>query len=651
MVSGRYRPDIDGLRAWAVIPVVLFHCDEHLMPGGFLGVDVFFVISGFLITSIMLRELAAGTFSLRRFWIRRIQRIVPNLLCVSAVTLAVAWMWLFKGDHMAVGSQIIAALFSFANVYFWQVAGNYWGPDAHRAPFLHTWSLSLEEQFYFLLPVMVRFLHRRASSSLPWVLLGLLMSSYFLYRFGAAHHPVATFYLLPTRAWELLSGSLLASLTFVSGDKSLRPHLRDALSILGLGMIVSAYAISSDMFRSPVAAVLGTCLVISMEGGWAANAMLNNPLAVGIGKVSYSLYLWHWPVLVLGEEVGFLGPKWVLVLIAFGISIVNYVVLETPARYMNNALPRIGAAFAATAACAALMATVPTFYDTGHFGPSESYCLYFDTGPRADPDTPTPSAFHGLRAPRRHSFSPTDYLDGGVRTGEPDSAPAVVLLGDSQGSGWSHTVESIVNERGLPCAFWSVNGVTPFMPIPTPPGLNRRNAVLSDSQQRRYDQARLAMIQSWHPQVVIVAAMWSQAKEQFARDTVNFLCQHANHVVLIEQPPEAGLTGRNMMQYLCYLGLDASISDKDELTVPQHNAASYEVGRTLMRRLAAEQTNCTCVPVADVFLRHDGVVVVQGGELLYVDATHLTEAGARRCQERLTNALNSALVDSSGSFE
>ena len=153
-----YRPEIDGLRAVAVIPVILFHMGLSWIPGGFIGVDVFFVISGFLITSIIKTELDQGGFSFSNFWARRVRRILPAMIFVSACTLAFAYVFVFLPEQQAIGKQALAALFSVANIYFWLSTGDYWGNASEESPFLHAWSLSVEEQFYLFFPIFKSFI-------------------------------------------------------------------------------------------------------------------------------------------------------------------------------------------------------------------------------------------------------------------------------------------------------------------------------------------------------------------------------------------------------------------------------------------------------------------------------------------------------------
>jgi len=200
MFSISYRPEIDGLRAFAVIPVILFHMDYEWIPGGFIGVDVFFVISGFLITSILKRELEAGTFTFRNFWARRIRRILPAMIVVSIVTLAVTYVFVFKPDRPLIATQCVAALASVANIYSWRTAGDYWGTEADQSPFLHMWSLSVEEQFYLFFPIFMWMAFALRPRRLQGFISFVIVSSLPVFLYGSQAHPVATFYLLPTRA-------------------------------------------------------------------------------------------------------------------------------------------------------------------------------------------------------------------------------------------------------------------------------------------------------------------------------------------------------------------------------------------------------------------------------------------------------------------
>src|SRR3954464_14933807 len=204
-----YRPDIDGLRALAVLPVLLFHADLAC-PGGYVGVDVFFVISGYLITSLILKDLDRGTFSLADFWMRRIRRILPALVAVTMVTALAGWFLLIPSAYASLGKSIVGLALLVSNMQFWRETG-YFTATAEEKPLLHTWSLAVEEQFYLFVPVLLLMLARVLRLRRAFWLIALAaVASLGLSIYGTKWYAAATFYLLPTRAWELFVGSLLA---------------------------------------------------------------------------------------------------------------------------------------------------------------------------------------------------------------------------------------------------------------------------------------------------------------------------------------------------------------------------------------------------------------------------------------------------------
>jgi len=295
-----YRRDIDGLRAVAVLPVVLFHLGVAPFSGGFVGVDVFFVISGFLITSIVYRELQAGDFSYARFYERRIRRLFPALAVMLLVTGVVSWFLLLPVDHKLFSeAQGLAVLF-LANIHFWNKT-DYFNDAVGNIPLLHTWSLSVEEQFYILFPPLLLLLVRYVPRRINWVLLGLAVLSLLGAQRALSSVPESAFYLVHLRAWELLAGALLAT-------GLLPAHrwqwLRELSALSGLLLILgSVFLLDKDSSFpgfSALPAVLGALLIIHAghTGTTLTGRLLGWRLLVFIGLISYSLYLWHWPLFV-----------------------------------------------------------------------------------------------------------------------------------------------------------------------------------------------------------------------------------------------------------------------------------------------------------------------------------------------------------------
>ena len=338
MSTLQYRRDIDGLRAMAILPVLLFHAGFAPFSGGYVGVDVFFVISGYLITAIIAREVEQGVYTYTNFWARRARRILPAALVLVLFTLVVGWFTMAPDDYLELGRSARAqALFS-ANFIFWEGAGYFDGPSELK-PLLHTWSLAIEEQFYFIFPLLYmfawRFLRPHRYAFLCLIFLISLVASIVLLK----PYPSATFYLLHTRAWELLLGSLLA-LAPASGGLS--PRLYQTVSTIGLAAILAPVFLYHADTPFPGAAALpptlGTAAIIwanSYHHTWVSK-LLSWRVFVWFGLISYSLYLWHWPLIVFHRytsvEELLLADKLMLVGASIVLAWLSYKLVETPLR-------------------------------------------------------------------------------------------------------------------------------------------------------------------------------------------------------------------------------------------------------------------------------------------------------------------------------
>src|SRR5215831_18847693 len=299
-----YRRDIDGLRAVAVLAVVFFHARLPGFSGGFVGVDVFFVISGYLITGLIARDYQVGRFSFATFYFRRIKRIVPALLCVYVGSTLLAAVLMLPSDMVEFGQSLFASAAFVSNHFFYKLAG-YFGGQSELKPLLHTWSLSIEEQFYLVWPVTFLLLTRwrilRLSSFIGIASAVSLAASTIM----VGYHKEAAFFLAPYRAWELLLGAWLALL-------SRRPKIGGARraelwTLIGLAMIVASIVLLDEAQNFPgllaLPACLGTALLIRVdpEQQPTVTRLLSTRLVVALGLVSYSLYLWHWPILAFAR--------------------------------------------------------------------------------------------------------------------------------------------------------------------------------------------------------------------------------------------------------------------------------------------------------------------------------------------------------------
>ncbi|WP_160296744.1 acyltransferase family protein [Sphingomonas sp. ERG5] len=331
-----YRKDIDGLRALAVLPITFFHAGIPGFSGGFIGVDVFFVISGFLITAIIARDLSARRFSYADFYERRIRRIFPALAGMLLFSLAAAYFLLLPSELPDFGASVVGTVVFVSNFVFYKQSG-YFDGAADEKPLLHTWSLGIEEQFYIIFPVLLflilRFAPRYARQVIALCAGLSLAACIYITPIGGS----AAFYLIPTRAWELLAGSLIA----LGAVPKIAPAFwRAALSGAGIALIIAAIVLFNSETRFPGTAALlpvaGSALVIAYGEGTATARLLSLRPLTFIGLISYSLYLWHWPLIVFGRDLGLLdgriGPAIAIVLLSIAAGYLSYRFVETPFR-------------------------------------------------------------------------------------------------------------------------------------------------------------------------------------------------------------------------------------------------------------------------------------------------------------------------------
>lgn len=345
-MSIQYRSEIDGLRALAVLSVAIYHAEifisgRQILSGGFLGVDIFFVISGFLITSIILKQAKAGKFSFLDFYDRRIRRILPAFITISIASTIAGYYLLGTDALKELSGSILSAMGSVSNIFFW-MEDSYVAEPSKLKPFLHTWSLAVEEQFYLFFPILFLIIARRFTKSATFIVFAILLISFGYSVYASRVFPDAAFYLIFSRIWELGAGSFMAFLKYTQDiDEKTGPghRLANIAPKIGLGLILLSIIFLNDKMLHPseltLPAVVGTALII-----WYANSneittkIFQLRFLVFIGLLSYSFYLWHWPVLVFAKFQEFVTlPSIVWVLISFILAAVSYYGIEKPLRY------------------------------------------------------------------------------------------------------------------------------------------------------------------------------------------------------------------------------------------------------------------------------------------------------------------------------
>ncbi|MCE1009866.1 acyltransferase family protein [Pseudomonas monteilii] len=374
-----YRPDIDGLRAVAVLAVTIFHFSKEWMPGGFVGVDIFFVISGYLITGIVARQMAAGTFSFADFYMRRIRRIFPAALFVTLVTLIAGSALMLPADSLQLSQSAIAATFSAANIFFWKFLDtSYFAASSDMVPLLHMWSLGVEEQFYLVWPALLLLALKFGGRKL--VVLTACLAAVASFWYGQSRlveDPTFAYYMLPSRAGELLIGAL-AYFACESARDRITPLVASSLAYIGAGLVVLSliFIREEDGFPGFISAVpaIGAALIIA--GGAFSKSLVGKLLALkpmtAVGLISFSLYLWHWPVLALYRysfgELNLVGG-----LACFAVmttmTLVSYFFIEKPFRNSKTNLKTISIGLAAASVCALGLVSIQSKGMLGPFTP------------------------------------------------------------------------------------------------------------------------------------------------------------------------------------------------------------------------------------------------------------------------------------------
>ena len=495
-----YRPDIDGLRAVAVALVILFHAGLGF-PGGFIGVDVFFVISGFLITQLLTREIDEQTFTFAGFWARRIGRIVPAATTMTLVVLVMGFFLLLPSDYVDLGLCAIAQQCMASNVYLWKTTGYFAGP-AEMNPLLHTWSLAVEEQFYLGYPL---FLALFRGARIGWRATGLAtlaVASFLLSCYGTSHFPSATFFLLPTRAWEIAIGGLVCYLPPPSWIG------RRGVTLAGCAAAASIVAASwlynsSTPFPGVAAAVpcLAAATLIYVNGvrTSAISRFLSSKPLVTVGLASYSLYLWHWPLLAFARywsPSGFpLGVRLAAMTAGVVLALLSWRFIENPLRRIAR-VSRSGQCYAGAAIAAAVIVGMGIVIQQ------------FQGFPNRLPE----SAKRFLELPhyRISAAATTEALERGelVRVGQPSESdsPDFLVWGDSHAGVTADLMDELAMERGL-------GGVVAAQPGTAPiPGVFNRFSPRED--QRRRSKAVIHFLREKGIRNVVIVAKW----QNYVRD-------------------------------------------------------------------------------------------------------------------------------------
>ena len=619
-----YRPEVDGLRAVAVLAVIFFHAGVPGFRGGFVGVDVFFVISGYLITRLILGELDCGRFRFSRFYGRRARRLFPAMFATLAATF-IASLFVLSPTHLEEASlSLIHALHSLSNVLFWNLSG-YFDSASEMKPLLHTWSLGVEEQFYLVWPISLFLAYRwRRRKGVLIAIAVVGAASLAAAEIAAGRAPDAAFFLTPFRMCELALGGLC--LWFEFGSRN-HPWVREGATLAGLALIGYAIAAFSPEHRFPGLAAMvpcgGAALVIVAGRGQIAGALLANRLAVGIGLISYSLYLVHWPLFVLSRygrgEDPTATQRATLVAVALLLATASYFLVERPFR-RRRADGRGLSDPAFGLACAGLACVLIL--------PAASAMAARGWPQRVPADLRAAAA--GLEAMKSRHFA-----DANAQDQVPFPAPGqrnAVIVGDSHGADLLTALmraRSQVNYRFLHIV-WDCQPI--LGPRPYGEGTPIRSREYADDCARRAEVLRDNPVLE-AADLIVIASSWIDYGMAGLPATIDYLRSRYRARVAI-------VGGRFAFTELSALLIRAATVDDAN---QRFDAAKGKFGmKQEIARLTevAEQEKVDFIdlrPFTCEALRKGWYcpLFLDSGELLYWDSNHWTEAGARRIGKKL----------------
>lgn len=634
----QYRPEIDGVRALAVVPVVWFHAGFGGLPGGFLGVDVFFVLSGFLITSILMREMAEGRFSLAGFYERRARRILPALGVVALACLPAAWV-LMPPDQLERFARSLVALGLFAsNLFFWRQSG-YFAPASEEMPLLHTWSLGIEEQFYVIFPLLLLVLWRRGPG---WVLAGLCLAALVSFALAegaqAMARDKAAFYLLPMRGWELLAGALAA---VYLARRGMVGRGAGGLAALGLALVIGSFLMLDITVPVPgrwtLVPVLGTVLVlIAAREGTGVHWLLSRGPMVAIGLVSYSAYLWHQPLFAFARIGQLQQPTEAQMAV---LTVLTFVLAGLTWRFVEQPFRRPAGRGRVLVLSGAALSTMVLIGGAGvlgqGFGPARLNPAQEAILASATP-TPMRKPCHWLPKEAPPPEEACIYFT--------DLPPTWAVLGDSHAAEVAHALAERLEGRGESLVHFSVSGCPPAL------GYTSRIKGCVDWTRSRLDwieaqpEIRHVLIAYRHsaylmgenadhypdlpdrvPDRINEGRTAGEKRALYLAglgQIITRLRESGREVTVMAPVPEIA---RHIDKLVLYLGADPGTARIGAITRPYYEARN----RVFLDWLASLPRGVAVLDPAAVLCDVEMCDAVQGRAALYFDNNHLSMAGAR----------------------
>jgi peptidoglycan/LPS O-acetylase OafA/YrhL len=620
-----YRTEIDGIRAIAVLAVMIAHSGVGILPGGFAGVDVFFVISGYLISGIILRELERGKFSFGDFYARRARRIFPALFFMLLTVSLAAWMLLTPSELKDYSASTFFSLIFLSNAYFIDFT-EYFAPSAHYIPLLHTWSLAIEEQFYLIFPVVALASFRLGGRRGLWIaVVVLLLASLALSEWGWRNKPAGNYFFSPSRFWEILLGAVVV---FWSSRRVVVNN--DVLAALGLASIIASFVIYDENTPFPsvyaLLPTLGTALLLlfARQTGWVGRILSLRPLRL-IGLISFSAYLWHQPVFAFARihEIDPSSPRVAVILIicVLSLSFLSWKYVEQPFRTKPQDKKSFMLRRAITLSIAAL--GIATMSLVGHF--SKLPLMRYSNADQKLVEM-TREAAMGFQRHVGRAFESRAFLPIG-------QAPKVIFIGDSYARDFMNVLDARGYLSRIDASYWVIAGEC--APYFQQSGDLRLNEVWNAPNCREYDRYRSPkMLETIEEaDVVILASNWREGAAPFLAETVDNIRTLSLAPIVLVGPKSFGRIDIRSL-------LRLSMHERMEYRTKE-NAEISKLNQEL-----SEIAGVTYVDVLGALCDPNGRCpqVTESGRLISQDGGHLTPAGAQLLSNRLDQGMELSVV-------
>ena len=649
-----YRPEIDGLRTIAILPVIFFHLGYDFISGGYLGVDVFFVISGFLITTILTTKILDGNFNIFEFWKRRIRRLFPALLVVALLFLIIFPFIGFKPNIIALSTDIFPAIFSYFNIYALLNLGDYWGGAAEKSYFLHSWSLSLEEQFYLIYPFFLFIIYKYLKNFIiSLFIITLLSTTIYLYFINT--QKTYAFYLLPNRVWEFGIGgivSLLKDRVFIKNS-----FYKNLILSIALILILASYFIptlfnNTNGFGAFIS-VLGVVIILGLcnRRDFLGKLLSLKPI-VYIGKISYSLYLCHWPIILIFGGLIFkfssYNKHYVTIFIfifIFLISVVLYHLIENKTRDSKHTLKLVVVLIISIVSLSIYYRSDNfNIYYNSKYNQVKYYLKYYDISPSPINMEKHIGLTHNVFMPNRNQIYKKAFKEEGIITMVDQKKPELMLFGDSHGVMWARLLDEICDSLKISRSFYTSNASKPFFDIKNIK-IQKGNYHFTQDERCEYAKSVVKNIEKWKPKIFLIACRYdefNQEDKEKLNDLLDYLNSKSIKVILFNQPPMIDfIGGNNASQYFTFLGINP-VKGFNYLKITNNETTNK--GNYYLEKLKSNYKNIDIYDVYSKMTRDKKMVVSNYRELFYFDDDHLSFAGTKFHKNNIMKLLKSKCV-------